>query len=86
MARAGRIAVYPGDGIGLELVRGSAPDIVGQGIANPLAAMLSSAMVLDWLGEAAAAWEIRRAVEETLAAGAAAPDRGGNLSTREMTD
>lgn len=69
-----------------EPVHGSAPDIAGKGIANPVAAILSSAMMLDWLGEAAAAREICRAVEETLAAGAATPDLGGMLSTREMTD
>jgi len=67
-----------------EPVHGSAPDIAGQGIANPIAAILSTAMMLEWLNETAAAERIRRAVEATLAAGHQTPDLGGKLSTREM--
>ncbi len=67
-----------------EPVHGSAPDIAGQGIANPIAAILSAALMLDWLNETVAAERIRRAVEATLAAGHKTPDLGGKLSTREM--
>ncbi|MCE9608535.1 MAG: tartrate dehydrogenase [Planctomycetia bacterium] len=73
-----------------EPVHGSAPDIAGKGIANPVAAILSAAMMLDWIGPSAAteaaAAVIRRAVDQALAAGAATTDLGGKLSTRQMGD
>ena len=69
-----------------EPVHGSAPDIAGQGIANPVAQVLSAAMMLEWLGEAAGAATIRRAVEQTLAAGKHTPDLGGTLTTTQMGD
>src|SRR6476620_3857395 len=50
-----------------EPVHGSAPDIAGRGIANPIAAILSAAMMLDHLQVPAVAARIRRAVEQTLA-------------------
>jgi tartrate dehydrogenase/decarboxylase / D-malate dehydrogenase len=69
-----------------EPVHGSAPDIAGRGIANPLAAVLSAATMLDWLGEASAGSMIRRAVERVLAAGHTTRDMGGTLSTTEVGD
>lgn len=66
-----------------EPVHGSAPDIAGQGIANPVAAVLSAAMMLDHLDQQAAAARIRQAVERTLAAGDHTPDLGGTLTTRQ---
>jgi tartrate dehydrogenase/decarboxylase/D-malate dehydrogenase len=69
-----------------EPVHGSAPDIAGQGIANPVAAILSAAMMLEWLELPAAAAKIRRGVAETLAAGDATVDLGGKLSTNAWTD
>lgn len=69
-----------------EPVHGSAPDIAGKGIANPTAAILSAAMMLDWLGEVGAAEAIRKAVEKTLGEGGGTPDLGGKRSTREMAD
>jgi tartrate dehydrogenase/decarboxylase/D-malate dehydrogenase len=69
-----------------EPVHGSAPDIAGKGIANPLAAILSSAMMLDHLQLPSAALLIRRAVERTLADGCQTPDLGGKLTTRQMGD
>ena len=69
-----------------EPVHGSAPDIAGQGIANPIAAVLSAAMLLDWLDLRPAGNAIRRAVEQTLAAGHKTPDLGGRLSTSDMGD
>jgi tartrate dehydrogenase/decarboxylase/D-malate dehydrogenase len=69
-----------------EPVHGSAPDIAGRGIANPVAAILSAAMMLEWLGLDGAATTIRTAVEKTLAAGAATSDLGGKLTTSQMAD
>jgi tartrate dehydrogenase/decarboxylase/D-malate dehydrogenase len=68
-----------------EPVHGSAPDIAGKGVANPTGAMLSGAMMLDWLGEADAASRLRAAVEHTLAAGVATPDIGGLATTTQFT-
>jgi tartrate dehydrogenase/decarboxylase/D-malate dehydrogenase len=69
-----------------EPVHGSAPDIAGKGIANPVAAILSAAMMLEWIGLAGAAGSIRQAVEATLAAGPGTPDLGGTLTTSQMGD
>ncbi|HVW37032.1 MAG TPA: tartrate dehydrogenase [Pirellulales bacterium] len=69
-----------------EPVHGSAPDIAGRGIANPIAAVLSAAMMLDWLEERSAADAIRKAVEQVLAAGQTTPDLGGKLSTVQVGD
>jgi tartrate dehydrogenase/decarboxylase/D-malate dehydrogenase len=69
-----------------EPVHGSAPDIAGQGIANPVAAILSGAMMLDWLALNGAAERIRQAVEATLGQGLGTPDLGGQLNTRQLTD
>ena len=69
---------------------GTAPDIAGKGIANPIATILSAAMMLEWLGQPElleGAARIRRAVETVLADPAnRTPDTGGRLSTRQMTD
>jgi 3-isopropylmalate dehydrogenase len=65
-----------------EPVHGSAPDIAGQGIANPLAAILSLAMMLDHLGMARSAARVRTAVGQVLARGTTrTPDLGGTAST-----
>lgn len=69
-----------------EPVHGSAPDILGKGISNPIAAILSAAMMMEWLGEDTAAASIRTAVESALRLGAATPDLGGKLTTTEMAD
>ena len=68
-----------------EPVHGSAPDIAGKGIANPAGAILSAAMMLDWLGQNQAAAAIRRAVEHAFADGNLTRDLGGKLTTAEMT-
>jgi 3-isopropylmalate dehydrogenase len=66
---------------------GSAPDIAGKGIANPVATILSAAMMLEWLGEPAAAERIQGAVRKTLSTrDARTQDMGGTFSTTEMTD
>ncbi|THD74224.1 MAG: 3-isopropylmalate dehydrogenase [Phenylobacterium sp.] len=68
-----------------EPIHGSAPDIAGQGIANPLAAILSFEMALRWsLDRAATADALFAAVGRALDAGARTPDIGGRLTTIEM--
>ncbi|MBI5939613.1 MAG: 3-isopropylmalate dehydrogenase [Caulobacterales bacterium] len=70
-----------------EPIHGSAPDIAGQGVANPLAAILSFEMALRWsLGRPAEADRLFAAVEAALAAGARTRDIGGGLSTAQMGD
>ncbi|WP_066544258.1 3-isopropylmalate dehydrogenase [Sphingomonas sp. CCH21-G11] len=70
-----------------EPIHGSAPDIAGQGKANPCAAILSAAMLLRHsLGEAAAADRIEAAVAAAVAGGARTGDLGGTLSTGAMAD
>ena len=66
-----------------EPVHGSAPDIMGKGIANPVAAILSAGMMLDYLGEARAAGRVERAVRGHLAKGERTRDLGGKARTRE---
>src|SRR3954471_24617634 len=67
-----------------EPVHGSAPDIAGTGLANPTGSILSAAMMLEWLGETAAATRIRAAIERTLAGKNLTPDVGGKLSTAKF--
>jgi tartrate dehydrogenase/decarboxylase/D-malate dehydrogenase len=68
-----------------EAVHGSAPDIAGQGIANPVAQILAGAMMLDHLGETVAAQAINTTVEKVLAEGAVlTPDLGGRASTADL--
>ncbi len=70
-----------------EPVHGSAPDIAGKGIANPLAAILSAGMMLEHLGLPKAAAGARSAVAAVLKAGKPrTPDLGGNATTTQMTD
>jgi 3-isopropylmalate dehydrogenase len=70
-----------------EPIHGSAPDIAGQGKANPLATILSSAMMLRYsLGQPDVADRIEAAVAKALAAGARSPDLGGSMTTTQMGD
>ena len=70
-----------------EPVHGSAPDIAGMGIANPLAAILSAALMLDHLGLSKSAAGLRSAVGKVLKAGKPrTPDLGGQAKTTEMTE
>ena len=68
-----------------EPIHGSAPDIAGKGIANPIGAIRSAAMMMSWLGDARAASRIEAAVKRALAAGMKTPDLGGRCSTSEVT-
>ena len=69
-----------------EPIHGSAPDIVGRGIANPIGQIWSSVLMLEHLGEADAARRLERAIESVLAAGIRTPDLGGSHDTSEVTD
>jgi tartrate dehydrogenase/decarboxylase/D-malate dehydrogenase len=67
-----------------EPVHGSAPDIYGRNIANPVAMVWSAAMMLDFLGHRAAHDAILRAIEQVLRDGPRTPDLGGNANTTQM--
>lgn len=89
---AGSMGMLPsaslGDGVrGLyEPVHGTAPDIAGKGIANPIGAILSGALMLRYsLGLEEEATRIEKAVEAVIVAGCRPPDLGGRLTTDEMT-
>jgi tartrate dehydrogenase/decarboxylase / D-malate dehydrogenase len=68
-----------------EPIHGSAFDITGKGIANPVATFWTGAMMLEHLGEKPAADLLMRAVEQVCAAGILAPDLGGKANTKEVT-
>jgi homoisocitrate dehydrogenase len=76
-----------GDGFVLaEPVHGSAPDIAGQGIANPIATILAAALLLEALGPRAAAQQIQTAVQFVLTHGPHPKDLGGSASTTSVTN
>ena len=87
----GGLGLLPSANVGaenglFEPVHGTAPDIAGEGVANPAAAILSAAMLLESLGHEDAAAGVRSAVERTLEAGPRTPDLGGEASTDEVAD
>jgi isocitrate dehydrogenase (NAD+) len=88
----GGLGLAPGANVGtkaaiFEAVHGSAPDIAGQGLANPSAQILAAAMMLDHLGELDRADRVRRAVVDTIVAdGTRTRDLGGTASTEEFGD
>jgi isocitrate dehydrogenase (NAD+) len=88
----GSLGLAPGANIGphtavFEASHGAAPDIAGQGIANPVGLVLSGAMMLDYLGEAAAAARLRAGIGAVFADGSVlTPDLGGKATTRELTE
>jgi tartrate dehydrogenase/decarboxylase / D-malate dehydrogenase len=69
-----------------EPVHGSAPDLLGQQIANPVGAIWSASMLLDDLGEERAAAVVLAAIERVLEAGPHTPDLGGRARTGEVGD
>jgi 3-isopropylmalate dehydrogenase len=75
----GRVAMY-------EPVHGSAPPLAGKDVANPMAAILSLAMMLDGVGEADAALAVERAVRAAIDATVGTSDVGGTLGTRAVGD
>ena len=69
-----------------EPVHGSAPDIAGKGIANPIGTFWSAQMMLDFLGEKEAAQSLMQAIEAVTARQIFTPDLGGKATTKEFTD
>jgi len=76
--------LHPGRAGLFEPVHGSAPPLAGKGVANPMAAVLTGALLFEQLGHPDAARDLERAVRETLAAGVRTPDIGGKATTREV--
>jgi len=86
----GGLGLLPSANIGddnalFEPVHGTAPDIAGEGVANPSATILSAAMMLDHLGYSEESQQVETAVESVLADGPRTGDLGGNASTGDMT-
>ena len=89
-ALVGGLGVAPSANLGtgtpvFEPVHGSAPDIAGRGVANPVGAMLSGAMLLERLGESEAAARLREAILGSLKGGVRTADLGGSATTGEFT-
>ena len=79
--------LHPGRRGGLfEPVHGSAPPLAGKGVANPMAAILTGALMFEHFGHDTAARDLERAVKDALAQGARTPDLGGTATTREAAD
>ena len=99
MKKSYRIAVIPGDGFGKEVisegvkcltvlpVHGSASDIAGKGIANPIAAILTAKLMLDYLGEKEAARLLLHTVKQNLSEKKVRTiELGGRSRTNEVGD
>ena len=89
-ALIGGLGVAPSANIGVKIavfepVHGSAPDIAGQGVANPVGAILSAALLLDHIGQRAQADRVRQAVKATITQGVLTRDLGGNAATSDVT-
>jgi len=87
----GGLGLLPSANVGtdralFEPVHGTAPDIAGNGIANPTATILSAAMMLEYLGYETESNAVNDAVEAVLSDGPRTGDLGGNATTTEMTD
>jgi tartrate dehydrogenase/decarboxylase / D-malate dehydrogenase len=93
-AVAGGIGIAPSANLNVERdcpsmfepVHGSAPDIAGKGIANPVATLWSVQMMLEFLGQQEAAADLMRAIETVTGKGILTRDLGGTVGTREFTD
>jgi len=94
-AISGSLGIAPGANINptrrhpsmFEPIHGSAPDIAGRGVANPIGAMWAGALMLDHLGHRAVHDRILGAIERVVAGGGArTPDLGGSATTRQVTD
>lgn len=90
-ALVGGLGLAPSANLGMEQaifepVHGSAPDIAGKGIVNPLATFLAVAMMLDFIGESNLAVRLRQVVEDVIRMGTVTPDLGGTANTQQVTD
>ena len=88
-ALVGGLGLCPSANVGdkyalFEPVHGSAPDIAGTGIANPIAAILSVKMMLEWGGWNKEVQSLGNAVDEVLKSGKTTPDLGGSCSTKDV--
>ena len=86
---AGGLGLLPSANIGdnqalFEPVHGSAPDIAGRGIANPVAAIRSAGLLLAYLGMETEADRIEEAIQQTITCGVVTPDLGGAASTEDV--
>jgi tartrate dehydrogenase/decarboxylase/D-malate dehydrogenase len=88
MGMAASASLAPGAGAPgiFEPVHGSAPDIAGRGIANPLGAIWSAALMLEHLGEQDAADRMMAAVEAVCRDGVGTADVGGTATTSQVGD
>jgi 3-isopropylmalate dehydrogenase len=84
MAASGNI--HPGKTSLFEPVHGSAPPLAGKNVANPIGAILSTALMLETLGAREESQAIEAAVEAAIAANRTTADIGGTLGTREVGD
>jgi methanogen homoisocitrate dehydrogenase len=87
----GGLGLVPSANIGdryalFEPVHGSAPDIAGKNIANPIAALRSTAMMLDYLGDSTGSQRIEKAIGHVISAGICTRDMGGSAGTHEFGD
>ena len=85
----GGLGLLPSENIGdhfalFEPVHGSAPDIAGKNIANPIAAIRSAALLLSYLGDVVGAERIERAIQQVVTKGVKTRDLGGTTGTREF--
>jgi 3-isopropylmalate dehydrogenase len=78
--------LHPGRTSMFEPVHGSAPPLAGKNVANPVGAILSAALMLDFLGQSAGARAIEAAVRKAVAERQGTSDIGGTLGTRETGD
>src|SRR5450432_486119 len=78
--------LHPGKTSMFEPVHGSAPPLAGKNVANPMGAILSAALMLDYLGLSKEAAAIEAAVQEAVATGQGTTEIGGSLGTRETGD
>ncbi|MFB6212021.1 MAG: isocitrate/isopropylmalate family dehydrogenase [Halobacteriales archaeon] len=86
----GGLGLLPSANVGperglFEPVHGTAPDIAGEGVANPTATILSAAMLVEFLGYDEAGQRLRDAVTRTLETGPTTPDLGGDATTEDVT-
>lgn len=91
-AQVGGIGISPGANINFitghaifEATHGTAPDIAGLGLANPSSLILSSVMMLDFMGWGEAALLVKSALAKAIASGQTTRDLGGQLTTAEFT-
>jgi homoisocitrate dehydrogenase len=89
----GGLGLAPSANVGIEQspalfepVHGSAPDIAGKGLANPLASFLAVVMLLEHFREAERAQILRKAVSDLIRSGPHTPDMGGNSGTKDITN